>query len=110
MRSAGRPRNDRERIDRARAAAEALFRPGPQAPPADSRPSAEPAQRKPRVLNSAPPRPAAPAQGEAAAPPGIPKSQLARIRVWVEYGMTIPEVAQITGVSVGEIERILRDA
>jgi hypothetical protein len=113
---AGRPRDERERIDRARAAAEALFRPKPQqAPLATSGAAAEPAQRKPRILTSSP-GPAEPAPGEAAADPeaptpsGIPQSQFARIRVWVKYGMTIPEVAQFYGVSIGEIERILRDA
>lgn len=114
-RPAGRPRNDRERIDRARAAAEALFRPTPQAPSAETRAAAGPAQRKPRILTSSP-GPAEPAPGKAAADPEaptsseIPKSQFARIRVWIKYGMTIPEVAQFYGVSIGEIERILRDA
>jgi hypothetical protein len=38
----------------------------------------------------------------------IPRSQLARIRAWVKYGMTIAQVAQVCGVAVAEIERILR--
>jgi hypothetical protein len=40
----------------------------------------------------------------------IPASQVARIRVWVKYGMTIPQVAELFGVPVGEVERVLRQA
>jgi hypothetical protein len=38
----------------------------------------------------------------------VPRAQHARIRTWVEYGMTAAEVAEIYGTPVGEIERILR--
>jgi hypothetical protein len=38
----------------------------------------------------------------------MPRSQLARIRVWAEYGMTAAQVAAAYGVAVGTIERILR--
>jgi hypothetical protein len=41
---------------------------------------------------------------------GIPPTQHARIRTWVEYGMTAAEVAEVYGAPVGEIERILRKA
>jgi hypothetical protein len=40
--------------------------------------------------------------------PKIPKSQFARIRAWRRYGMTIRQVAEVYGVAVDEIERILR--
>jgi hypothetical protein len=40
----------------------------------------------------------------------IPTSQFARIRAWVEYGMTTAQVAAVYGVAVGAIERILRQA
>jgi hypothetical protein len=40
----------------------------------------------------------------------IPPSQVARIRTWVKYGMKVAEVAQVCGVSVGEIERLLGKA
>ena len=40
----------------------------------------------------------------------IPASQVARIRVWVKYGMTVSQVAEVFGVPAGEIERILRQA
>jgi hypothetical protein len=39
---------------------------------------------------------------------GIPVSQFERIRTWVKYGMTVPQVAQFYGVAVEEIKRILR--
>ena len=42
--------------------------------------------------------------------PEIPVSQLARIRTWVKYGMTVSQVAQLYQVTVEEIERILRKA
>jgi hypothetical protein len=40
--------------------------------------------------------------------PAIPKSQFARIRTWVEYGMTAAQVAAVYGVAVDVIESILR--
>ena len=41
-------------------------------------------------------------------PPKIPRSQFARIRTWVKYGMTAAQVAQVYGVAVADIEHILR--
>ena len=32
------------------------------------------------------------------------------IRTWVNYGMTIPQVAEVYEVAIGVIERILRQA
>jgi hypothetical protein len=70
----------------------------------------------PRVLETSRP---APARREAVVPPtgpkppaggDIPASQLARIRAWVKYGMTVAQVAEVYGVSVGEIERVLGKA
>ena len=40
--------------------------------------------------------------------PAIPRSQFARIRTWVEYGMTAAQVAAVYGVAVDVIESILR--
>jgi DNA-directed RNA polymerase specialized sigma24 family protein len=37
----------------------------------------------------------------------IPPSQFGRIRALANYGMTQAEVAELYGVSVGEIERIV---
>jgi len=70
--------------------------------------------RKPRVLPMISPLvPVLLDESETAialSPPAgeIPRSQLARIRAWVKYGMTIAQVAQVCGVAVAEIERILR--
>ena len=109
--------DDRQQITRAREAAEALFRPKrqliePSVP--ETPPSAASSARKPRVLTIAPP---APVHTEREAPirpkqmsPVIPRSQFARVRTWVEYGMTASQVAEVYGVSVGEVERILRKA
>jgi hypothetical protein len=109
--------DDRERIARARQAAEALFtaKPAvsilavPDTPPADQ------SARKPRVLRITSP-PAArhdePESPVTPAPPSreIPRSQFARIRTLARYGMTIGQVAQVYGVALSEIERILRQA
>jgi hypothetical protein len=111
--------DERERIAKARQAAEALF---VSKPPIDERsvsespaPPDQPA-RKPRVLAIVPPVPVRHEQSEAPArrvrrmTRGIPRSQYARIRTWVEYGMTAAEVAEVYGTAVGEIERILGTA
>ena len=42
--------------------------------------------------------------------PEIPRSQFARVRTWVKYGMTASQAAEVYGVAVGEVERILRKA
>ena len=109
--------DDRERMTSARQAAEALFTPKRQVteqPVPDSVPPAEPSARKPRILRALPPAPVRGKQGEASAisedrmTTEIPRSQFARIRAWVKYGMTAAQVAEVYGVAVGVIERILR--
>jgi hypothetical protein len=40
----------------------------------------------------------------------IPAAHVARIRTWVKYGITVPQVAAIYGVEVDEIARILGNA
>ena len=107
--------DDRERITQARQAAEALFAKPQSGTPSVSEvgPTAK-TPRKQRVLPTiSPPVPVLPDKSETAITPSpsageIPRSQLARIRAWVEYGMTIAQVAQVYGVAVAEIERILR--
>jgi len=105
---------DRERITRAREAAEALFTSKPSTnPPSVQQAAAE--MRKPRVLQIVSPAPAdrndapepSPIPSE---PPArkLPRAAFARIRAWVNYGMTAAEVAQVYGVAVTDIERILR--
>ena len=111
--------HDRERMTSARRAAEALFTPKPQsAEPSvsGSVPSAERSPRKPRVLTILSPAPvrnkevAAPANPEPRTTRDVPQSHHARIRTWVEYGMTVSQVAEVYGVAVGVIERVLRQA
>jgi hypothetical protein len=111
--------DERERIARARQAAEALFasKPAVDEPSVVEDPAPSDQQpRKPRVLSIVPP---APVRAEHPEPQarrtrrpsrGIPRSQYARIRTWVEYGMTAAEVAEVYGTAVGEIERILGTA
>jgi hypothetical protein len=53
---------------------------------------------------------AAPVNPEPRTAREIPRSQHARIRTWVDYGMTVPQVAEVYGVAVGVIERVLREA
>jgi hypothetical protein len=111
--------SDRGQITNARQAAEALFAPKRQSfKQIDQEvvPSAGNPVRRPRVLAisptvashhqelEAPISPARPVK------PQIPKSQFARIRAWLRYGMTTEQVADVYGVPVDEIERILRIA
>jgi hypothetical protein len=109
--------DDRERITRARQAAESLFAPKPSAKLSSVREPAAAEVRKPRVLQIIPPAPAerddAPATPPVASEPRvceIPRSEFARIRTWVKYGMTISQVAAIYGVDSGEIGRLLGKA
>ncbi len=72
--------------------------------------------RKPRVLGVSAVAPVgyeeveAPNGSEQQTMSEIPGSQFARIRALVRYGMTVPQVAEVYGVAVGEIARILRKA
>ena len=103
--------DDRERLTKA---AEALFTPK-QSTERGTAGANKPAH-KPRVLPSLPngsvsqeemkptisPKPVTPVK--------IARSQFARIRTLVRYGMTARQVAEVYGVAVAEIERILRIA
>ena len=106
---------ERETADRARQAAEALFRPKPPvAEPAASAappPEAAPAAAKPRVLRALRP---APTEPEASAEPvpsrrRIPETHFSRIRAWLKYGMTVRQVAEVYGVAASDIERLVQD-
>ena len=119
----GRARSDsrypdhRERIAKARQAAEALFAPKPrraEPPGACPAPAVGQAVRVVRILETSKPTSVpgvkASIDTEAAPVPTIPASQLARIRTWVKYGMTIARVAKLYGVPVDEVARVLRKA
>ena len=105
--------DDRERIIRARQAAEAVFSSKPPvSPPAVQQIApADASARKPRVLQIIPPTASArhdkPETPVAPPPVEIPPAHVARIRSWVKYGMKVAQVAQVYGVPAGEIERIL---
>jgi hypothetical protein len=119
---------DRERISRARQAAEELFKPKRQPTPAaavlgspNARPEAEqPARRQPRIIMVAPLVPIRAPSKEAPAKPArerrrvvkherprIPESQFGRIRALANYGMTRAQVAKLYGVPVSVIDRIV---
>ena len=95
--SAARPYpDDRERMARARQAAEALFA---ARPPAEKHP-VDQSIGQPQVLIT--PAPAQPATVEAAAispeqpiTSAIPAAHVARIRIWVKYGMMLARVVEI---------------
>ncbi len=119
---------DRERVSRARQAAEELFKPKRQAAPAaahafaNASPAAEePARRQPRIimvpplvpvsvpnkeLPAAPRRPQRRVAAKREAPE-IPSSQFGRIRALTNYGMTTAQVAKLYGVPTGVIDRIV---
>ena len=128
------PHYDREQVKRVREAAEALFKPKPQAgraetpfaAPSASASSEQPAPRTPRVIaipsmtpvrdqkvqtpaiqkrTMAKPKPQSGVSKRRA--PKIPASEFARIQTLAEYGMTLKQLAENYGVSVGEIERIV---
>jgi hypothetical protein len=109
--------DNREQIISARQAAEALFTPKPDV---TEQPVSDPSQsakaRKPRVLPILPPAPIrqetveAPVTSEPETAPDIPAKKSARLRTLVKYGMTISQVADIYGVPVETIERILQKA
>jgi hypothetical protein len=121
-------RNNRERVNRARQAAEDLFKPAPRISEAKSSdvPSSEavstelPARRQPRIFNL-PPRVTPGSQAEPPAEPkpmrrkpvtrrasgAVPSSQIGRVRALTNYGMTPEQVAELYDVTVGEIERII---
>lgn len=120
-------RNNRERIDRVRQAAEELFKPtrrieaSPPPPSTSDGVAAEgPAQRQPRIF-ALPPRMALSVQREPAPEPkparrkpaprhparAVPPSQIGRVRTLTSYGMTPAQVAELYDVTVGEIERII---
>ncbi|MGA8755371.1 MAG: hypothetical protein WB611_03440 [Stellaceae bacterium] len=111
--------DNRQQVNRARQAAEALFaaKPPPVSTPATPEaltPTIR-STRKPRVLpivsRAAPVRykeretPAAPERQTMRA---IPGSEFGRIRTLVKYGMTVTEVATVYGVAADGIARILR--
>jgi hypothetical protein len=122
-------RNSREKIDRARKAAEDLFKPAhtsadpePTGPGIDdSAPKEQQSRRQPRIFTVPPrlplsPKPdhsviAEPIRRRAATKrPGkaVPASQIGRVRALATYGMTPQQVAELYGVSVDEINRILK--
>lgn len=121
-------RNNREKINRARQAAEDLFRPPrPSADPgAASAPNEAESERQPRRqprVFSIPPRLSLNATREAASgatptPPtkarrrstnAIPSSQQGRVRALTTYGMTRSQVAELYGVPVEEIDWIVEN-
>ncbi len=106
---------DHQQVVRAREAAEALFASKPSAdPPSVAEPTSV-AIRKPRVLQIISPAPAerndmpeTPPVASAPPVPEIPRSEFARIRTWVKYGMTVPQVAKLIDADADEIRRILQ--
>jgi hypothetical protein len=103
-------RDDREQKARARQAAEALFAPAPS--PVVTSPPTDPPARQRRVLKPAPAPadrpPVEPATlPDPTAPVSIPPPHIARIRVWLKYGMTIAQVADAYRIPITEIKRML---
>jgi hypothetical protein len=75
-------------------------------------PSADPTARKPRILSAVPAQPIHVEATKPVAPAKphqkIPASQFGRIRTWLKYGMTIAQVAELYGATVGDVESILK--
>ena len=122
-------RNSREKTSRARQAAEDLFKRAQ--PHADTEPTGpmpngglpheqEP-RRQPRIFTVPPRLPSRPqVEPPTAVEPErrktvathptrtVPPSQIGRVRALATYGMTPLQVAELYGVTVGEIDRILK--
>ena len=128
------PHARRQPIDKAREAAEALFKPkqsvpsvGTPAAPGDAASSSERhVERQPRIIAIPPVQPpheqkpaavadrpesqtATPSRRAPKIPKSnqIPKSEHGRVRALASYGMTLEQVADLYGVSVKRIERIV---
>jgi hypothetical protein len=108
-------RDDREKIVRARQAAEALFtsKQDVTEPPFSE---LSPHPRKPRILPILPPAPIrqetvdAPVTPEQRHAPEIPAKKRARVRTLVKYGMSVSQVADLYRVPVETIALILQNA
>ena len=125
-------RNDRERSNITRQNAEDLFKPKPQttradvpmSAPNDASSAETQPRRQPRIFAIPPAVPISAAKVEPAAEPKqirrkattkretrkIPVFQFGRVRTLTSYGMTRAQVAELYGVTVDEIERIIRRA
>ena len=62
---------------------------------------------QPKATNAAAPRPLHRRRAVKREIRRIPPSQFGRVRALANYGMTQAEVAELYGVSVGEVERIV---
>ena len=109
--------DDRDEVESARQAAEALFAPKPgvsEQSVSDPAQSASP--RRPRVLPVLPPATIRqetvddPGVLEEPTAPEISARKLARLLTLVRYGMTVSQVADLYRVPVETIERILHKA
>lgn len=108
--------NGRDRADRARQEAEALFAPKARALEPTA-PVIRPNIRESAVALAAAPEAvqrrelpkavAAAVDRAATAARVIPPDHATRIRTWLKYGMTLPEVAEVYGVEPNDIERVL---
>ena len=122
-------RNNREKSNRARQAAEDLFKPAqqnigaelPQSASNGASSAEQQPRRQPRIF-AVPPRQPTGAKVETPGEPEpirrraairreaatVPPSQVGRVRALTSYGMTRAQVADLYGVTVDEIERIIR--
>ncbi len=101
---------DKRQHSQARASAEALFtpKPSPSEHVAEANSPLE-AERKPRVLSAVMPT------GKEAKPnvetkPGIPTSDVARVRTWVQYGIKLRDIAAMYGIAADDVRQALRKA
>lgn len=107
-------RSDQLRGLYAREAAEALFKSKPLVKlpqTGTAAPDTKPGQHKPRILAAAP-NGAAPKQEPVSAvpenaSPATLDEEIAKIRTWIKYGMTVAEVAHVYGISAAEVKRAL---
>lgn len=121
------PRDSRGSINQAREAAEALFKPRPSqlpipnAAPNGAETSEQPVPRQPRIFTTTPDAMIGEGQSEAAVTSKrkarrtsntreaetITRSDYGRIWMLVPYGMTLEQAADLYGVPISRVERIV---
>ena len=76
-------------------------------PGAEERPAQTP-KKKPRALRAVKHSGGKP-QLSAGPKVGIPNSDLARVRAWIKYGMTLDDIAGMYGITAGDLRRTLQE-
>jgi hypothetical protein len=107
-------RSDQHHSLHARDAAEALFKSKQSVKPPQtetSAPNTRPDQHEPRILPASPDAAVLEETPVSAVlentRPAILDQEIAKIRTWIKYGMTVAEVAHVYGIATSDVKRAL---